>query len=63
MTDIASLWDFHEGEVLKGSSDPEKDYQEKIRPQKLRLQIEYVKNRSFWLDIKIIFKTILKIFI
>ena len=62
MTDLASLWDFHEGEVLKGSSDPEKTYQEKIRPQKLRLQIEYAKNHSFFLDIKIIFKTIFKIF-
>lgn len=62
MTDLASLWDFHEGEVLKGSPDPEKTYMEKIRPEKIRLQIEYVKSRSFWLDIKIIFKTILKIF-
>jgi lipopolysaccharide/colanic/teichoic acid biosynthesis glycosyltransferase len=62
ITDLASLWDFHEGEVLKGSPDPEKTYREKIRPEKIRLQIEYVKNRSFWLDIKIIFRTILKIF-
>ena len=60
MTDWASLWDFHEGEVLKGSSDPEKTYEEKIRPEKIRLQIEYVKNRSFWLDLKIILKTIFK---
>lgn len=62
MTDWASLSNFHEGEVLKGSSDPEKTYMEKIRPKKLRLQKEYVKNRSFWLDLKIIFKTLLKIF-
>ncbi len=63
MTDLASLFNFHEGEVLKGSPDPEKTYQEKIRPTKLRLQMEYVKNRSFWLDLKIILKTILKLFI
>ena len=62
MTDLASLWDFHEGEILKGSSDPERTYQEKIRPTKIKLQLEYVKNRSFWQDIKIIFKTILKVF-
>lgn len=62
ITDLASLWNFHEGEILKGSSDPEKTYMEKIRPEKIRLQIEYVKNRSFWLDLKILFKTILKIF-
>ena len=62
ITDWASLWNFHEGEVLRGSADPEKDYMEKIRPKKLRLQIKYVKERTFWTDIKIILKTILKIF-
>jgi len=62
MTDLASLWDFHEGEILKGSLDPEKTYQEKIRPQKLKLQMEYVKSRSFLLDLKIITKTVFKIF-
>ena len=62
MTDLASLWNFHEGEVLKGSPDPEKTYLEKIRPKKIELQIKYVKTRSFLLDIKIILETILKIF-
>ena len=62
MTDLASLWNFHEGEILKGSLDPEKTYQEKIRPTKLKLQMEYVKNRSFLLDLKIIIKTIIKVF-
>jgi len=62
MTDLASLWDFHEGEILKGSSDPEKTYQEKIRPTKIKFQLDYVKNRSFLLDLKIILKTIFKIF-
>lgn len=61
MTDLASLANFHEGEILKGSPDPEKTYQEKIRPAKLKLQMEYVKNHSFWLDLKIIFKTVLKV--
>ncbi len=62
MTDLASLWNFHEGKILKGSSDPEKTYMEKIRPEKLRLQKKYVENHSFWVDIKIIFKTMFKIF-
>ena len=62
MTDLASLWNFHEGEILKGAADPERVYQEKIRPQKLRLQMEYVKKRSFMLDLKIIAKTALKVF-
>jgi len=63
ITDLASLWDFHEGEALKGSVDPEKAYMEKIRPTKIKLQLEYVKTRSFMLDLKIIFKTIVKVFL
>jgi len=62
MTDLASLVNFHEGEVLRGSPDPEKTYMEKIRPEKMRLQTEYVKTRSFLLDLKIIIKTIMKVF-
>ncbi|MDD5145569.1 MAG: sugar transferase [Candidatus Pacebacteria bacterium] len=62
MTDYASLWNFHEGDVLKGSADPEKAYQEKIRPEKIKLQIKYVKENSFFTDIKIILKTVAKIF-
>ena len=63
MTDYASIWDFHEGEILKGSADPEKDYMEKIRPEKLRLQLKYIKEKSFWTDIKIIFLTVKKVFV
>jgi len=62
ITDFASLWNFREGEILKGSPDPEKTYMEKIRPKKIQLQMKYVKERSFLLDLKIIIKTILKIF-
>lgn len=62
MTDLASLWNFHEGEILKGSADPEKTYMEKIRPEKIKLQMEYVKKHSFWLDLKIMIKTVLKVF-
>jgi len=62
MTDFASLWNFHEGEILKESKDPEKTYQEKIRPKKIELQLKYVREKNFWLDIKLIFKTIFKIF-
>jgi len=63
MTDTASLWNFHEGDILRGSPDPEKTYMKKIRPEKIRLQVEYVKNRSFLLDLKIIIKTVLKVFV
>jgi len=61
ITDWSSLWDSDEGAILAGSSDPEKAYMEKIRPTKLKLQLRYVKERSFLTDMKIIFLTILKI--
>ncbi len=61
ITDWASLWNPAEGAVLAGSPDPEKTYMEKIRPEKIRLQLKYVEERSFWIDLKIIAQTLLTI--
>ncbi len=61
ITDWASLWNSDEGSILAGSPDPEKTYLEKIRPEKIRLQLQYVKNHSLGVDVKIILQTILKI--
>jgi lipopolysaccharide/colanic/teichoic acid biosynthesis glycosyltransferase len=61
ITDWASLWDCDEGAILAGSPDPEKTYMEKIRPIKIKLQLRYVDNHSFFTDLKIIFLTILTI--
>lgn len=58
ITDWATLWNPDEGSILAGSPDPDKTYMEKIRPEKIRLQLEYVRNRSFWIDLKIIFQTL-----
>jgi lipopolysaccharide/colanic/teichoic acid biosynthesis glycosyltransferase len=58
ITDWASIWNPDEGAILAGSPDPEKTYMEKIRPYKLRLQLKYVKERSFLVDIKIILETV-----
>lgn len=57
ITDWASIWNADEGAILAGSSDPEKTYLERIRPNKIRLQLEYVRNRSFWTDIRILMET------
>jgi lipopolysaccharide/colanic/teichoic acid biosynthesis glycosyltransferase len=58
ITDWATLWNPDEGAVLAGSPDPERTYLEKIRPEKLRLQLEYVRNRSFRGDLSILFQTL-----
>ncbi len=62
MVDLASIWDFHEGERLTGKIDPHKVYLEEIWPIKKKLQIYYIKNQNIWLDIRIILRTIFKIF-
>lgn len=61
ITDWASIWNSDEGAVLAGAADPEKSYQERIRPTKIRLQLKYVRERSFFTDLKIIFLTVLAI--
>jgi len=58
ITDWASIWNPDEGSLLHGSLDPDRGYLEKIRPEKIRLQLMYVRERSFWTDLKIIFQTL-----
>jgi lipopolysaccharide/colanic/teichoic acid biosynthesis glycosyltransferase len=58
ITDWASIWNPDEGGLLQGSLDPDQDYLEKIRPEKIRLQLKYVRERSFLTDLKIIFQTL-----
>jgi lipopolysaccharide/colanic/teichoic acid biosynthesis glycosyltransferase len=57
ITDWASLRNPDEGAILAGSPDPEKAYMEKIRPEKIRLQLKYVRERSFGNDLIILFQT------
>jgi len=58
ITDWASIWNPNEGAILAGSADPERTYMEKIRPEKVRLQLRYVKEHSLWTDIGIILLTL-----
>jgi lipopolysaccharide/colanic/teichoic acid biosynthesis glycosyltransferase len=46
-----------EGEVLRGSTDPDGDYLRILHPEKMRLSLEYVKNQSLWFDMKILIDT------
>lgn len=63
LTDLATLEDMHEEELLRGSADPHKKYLEEIWPRKKQLQIKYVTERNVWLDVKIIAKTFYRIFV
>ena len=61
ITDWSSLKFPNEDEILKAHSDeyPDADeaYAVYIRPEKLRLQLEYVRNYNLLTDLKIILKT------
>lgn len=62
ITDYASLLFSNEGEILKGSTDPDKDYMEKIHPLKTKLAMKYVNKHSLFVDVKIIMKTLTTLF-
>lgn len=61
ITDFASLEFINENEVLAKSSNPEETYINEVMPQKLALNRKYIQQQSFFVDIKIIFNTVLKI--
>ena len=61
ITDWASIWNSNEAAVLEGSRNPEKTYEELIRPTKLALQLQYVRNHSLGTDIKILICTMRKL--
>jgi lipopolysaccharide/colanic/teichoic acid biosynthesis glycosyltransferase len=62
ITDYASLEYFEESDLLAKSSDPEKTYVNEIMPAKLALNKKYINEKSLLNDVKIIFRTIGKIF-
>ena len=57
ITDLASIRYRNENELLEKAEDPDKYYIEVIMQDKLRINLEYVANHSFWYDIKLIFGT------
>jgi lipopolysaccharide/colanic/teichoic acid biosynthesis glycosyltransferase len=61
ITDYASLYYFNENEVLGQSHDPIKTYMEEVMPVKLALNKKYVEEQSFFVDLKIMWRTFLKI--
>ena len=61
ITDYASIEYRNENELLEGKSDPVEFYIREIMPVKLELNSKYIKEQSFWLDLKIIFETLFSI--
>jgi lipopolysaccharide/colanic/teichoic acid biosynthesis glycosyltransferase len=61
ITDLASIKYRDESTVLGMAADPEKEYVERVLPEKIRLAKEYVQRQSFFLDMAIIFGTLIRI--
>lgn len=61
ITDNSSLRFINLNELL-GTEDPNRVFIEKYRSEKNRLRVDYVRNMSFWGDVKIIITTIFRVF-
>jgi lipopolysaccharide/colanic/teichoic acid biosynthesis glycosyltransferase len=62
ITDFSSIVFADEGDISKEESNPDLAYNQLIRPWKSRLGIIYIENATIFLDIKIIFYTLVGIF-
>ena len=57
ITDMASIRYRNENELLEQAADPEQYYRDVVMQDKLRINLEYVADHSFFKDLKIIFMT------
>ena len=62
ITDFATLYYYDEQVLLDKAANPERIYVEEVIPHKLEMYKSYVKDSSFWLDVKIIMATLGEIF-
>lgn len=62
ITDFSSIIFSDEGKILEGKKDPDLSYNQLIRPWKSRLGLFYIKNKSNFLDLMIIFYTLISLF-
>ena len=58
VTDWASILYKDENAILGQALDPERAYIETILPTKLEYYVRYVRERTFWVDLRIIFQTL-----
>lgn len=60
ITDLSSIQFISIDEVI-GSKDVDRVFEEEVLPQKNALRVKYVKERTFWLDLKILTQTFLSL--
>ena len=63
ITGMASIDYINENELLAKAADPELAYIEEVMPAKFALDLRYVRERSFLLDVRIILATVKRVFL
>ena len=58
---ISSIVFSDEGDILAGSDDPDLKYNQVIRPWKSRLGLLYVQKHTFFVDLQVIWLTVITI--
>jgi lipopolysaccharide/colanic/teichoic acid biosynthesis glycosyltransferase len=61
ITDLASIKYRDEAKLLGQSQDPEEEYVTRVLPDKIRLGKEYIRCSSLAFDLRLIFRTFLKV--
>ena len=61
ITSLASIRYRNENELLETAENPDQFYIEIVMQDKLKIDLEYVRNTSFWYDIKLILTTLKEI--
>lgn len=57
ITSLASIRYRNENDILAAAEDPDKCYIEKVMPDKIAIDLEYVSKAGLWTDVKLIFGT------
>ena len=57
ITSLASIRYRNENDILASAEDPDRCYIEKVMPDKLAIDLEYVERANLWNDIKLILST------
>lgn len=63
LTDYSSIEYINENEILGKVENPEEVYINEIMPAKLKLNLKYIEEKNIAIDLKIIFKTFIRIFV
>lgn len=63
ITSLASIRYRNENDILAAADDPDRCYVEKVMPDKLAIDLEYVGRATLWNDIKLIFSTFKEIIV